>query len=180
MPPRLVTPGELERSFARATQLQAELARKERAVGRRVSVLAKALADLMAPGDHLYRRGVGIHAFAVDGATCLAAAYLDQEGDDFRSRYSILCGGEPAKRAQRTAAIDPSDSDEPGSGRHIVMATYDDYDDSLYRLPTYLADVTRDFEKRIGLTTEADSIIRSGRGALLSTKKRRERSAALP
>jgi hypothetical protein len=180
MPKQPISASELERSFARATQLQAELACKERAVGRRVSVLAKALAALMKPGDHLYRRGVGIHAFESDGAMCLTAAYLEPERDDFRYRYAILCGGEAAKRALRTAPIDPSDSDEPGSRRRIVMATYDDYDDFLFRLPTYLADVTRDFEKGIEQTAGADSNVRSARGALVAAKRHRGRGAPLP
>ena len=71
------------------------------------------------------------------------AAYLEAEGDNFRYRYAVLCGGEAAKRALRTAVLDPSDCDEPGSGRRIALATYADYDDFVYRLPKIIADVTR-------------------------------------
>ena len=81
----------------------------------------------MEPGSHLHRIGVGLHAFDADGAVCLAAAYLEPEGDNFRYRYAVLCGGEAAKRALRTAVLDPSDCDEPGSGRRIALATYDDF-----------------------------------------------------
>jgi hypothetical protein len=95
------------------------------------------------------------------------------ERDNLRYRYAILCGGEPAKRALRTAPIDPSDSDEPGPRRRVVMATYDDYDDFLYRLPTYLADVTRDLEKQIGQTADADSNIRSARRELSAARNAR-------
>lgn len=42
--------------------------RKERAIGRKVQVLAQGLAGLMEPGAHLHRTGVGLHAFDVDGA----------------------------------------------------------------------------------------------------------------
>jgi hypothetical protein len=112
MTTRSVSPGQLEQSFARVNQLQAELQRKERAIGRKVQVLAKGLASLMEPGAHLFRIGVGLHAFDVDGAVCLAAAYLEPTGDDYRYRYAVLCGGEAAKRALRSAVLDRGDSDE--------------------------------------------------------------------
>jgi hypothetical protein len=116
MTTRAPSPGQLEQSFTRVNQLQAELQRKERAIGRKVQILARGLAGLMEPGAHLHRIGVGLHAFDVDGAVCLAAAYLEPEGDDYRHRYAVLCGGEAAKRALRTAVLDPSDCDEPGRG----------------------------------------------------------------
>jgi hypothetical protein len=141
MTTRAPSPGQLEQSFARASQLQAELQRKERAIGRKVQVLALGLAGLMEPGAHLYRSGVGLYAFDVGGVVCLAGAYLEAEGDGYR--YAILCGGEAAKRALRTAVLDPGDSDEPGPGRRIALATYADYNDFVYRLPTFIADVTR-------------------------------------
>jgi hypothetical protein len=34
----------------------------------------------MEPGMHHYRSQIGLHAFAVDGSTCLAAAYLKEHG----------------------------------------------------------------------------------------------------
>ena len=37
------SPGQLEQSFARVNQLQAELQRKDRAIGRNVQVLANAV-----------------------------------------------------------------------------------------------------------------------------------------
>jgi hypothetical protein len=109
MTTRAPSPGQLEQTFARVNQLQAELQRKERAIGRKVQFLAKGLAELMEPGSHLHRIGVGLHAFDADGAVCLAAAYLEPEGDDYRYRYAVLCGGEAAKRARRTADLDPSE-----------------------------------------------------------------------
>jgi len=136
------SPGEIERSLIRIAQLQAELARKERAVGRKVQVLARSLAHLMQPGDHLHRIGVGLRFRRrrrdVPGC-CVSRA----EGDDFRYRYAVLCGGETAKRALRDAALDPGDSDEPRSRRRIALAGYTEYDDFVYRLPKYIADVSR-------------------------------------
>ena len=140
--------GQLEASFARAVVLQREIERKERLLGRRVQALAKGLADLMQPGETHHRRGVGLHAYPVDGVRCLAAAYLEKERDGYRYRYAVLCGGEAARRALKTADLDPGDSDEPGS-RRIALATYADYLDFVDRLPAYLADVTRDLEARI-------------------------------
>jgi hypothetical protein len=164
------SPGQLEQSFTRVNQLQAELQRKERAIGRKVQVLAKGLASLMEPGAHLHRIGVGLHAFDVDGAVCLAAAYLEPEGDDYRYRYAVLCGGEAAKRALRTAVIDPSDCDEPGPGRRIALATYADYDDFVYRLPKFIADVDRRLEDRIQQTEGVDLQIRTARRRLSAAK----------
>jgi hypothetical protein len=168
---RAPSPGQLEQSLVRVNQLQAELQRKERAIGRRVQVLAKGLAGLMEPGEHLHRIGVGLHAFDVEGAVCLAAAYLEPEGDDYRYRYAVLCGGEAAKRALRTAVLDPSDCDEPGSGRRIALATYADYDDFVYRLPKFIADVTRRLEDRIRQTEGVDLQIRTARRHLSAAKR---------
>jgi hypothetical protein len=165
------SPGELEQSFARVSQLQAELQHKERAIGRRVQVLAKGLASLMEPGAHLFRIGVGLHAFDVDGAVCVAAAYLEPEGETYRYRYAVLGGGEAAKRALRTAVLDPSDCDEPGSGRRIALATYADYDDFVYRLPKFIADVTRRLEDRIQQTEGVDLQIQTARRRLSAAKR---------
>ena len=171
MTTRAPSPGQLEQSFARANQLQAELGRKERAIGRKVQVLAQGLAGLMQPGAHLYRSGVGLHAFDVDGGVCLAAAYLEAEGDGYRYRYAVLCGGEAAKRALRLAGLDPGDSDEPGPGRRIALATYADYDDFVYRLPKFIADVTRRLEERIQHTEGAEIQIRTARRRLAAAKR---------
>lgn len=143
-----IPPGEVERSFARAIQLRLELERKERALGRKVQILAKGIASLMAPGTSHHRKGIGLHAFDVDGTMCVASSYLEPNDDDYRYRYAILCGGEPARAALRTAKLDPGDSDEPGSGRRIRIATNADYDDFIERLPRYLADIGRDLEAR--------------------------------
>jgi hypothetical protein len=171
MTTRAPSPGELEQSFARASQLQAELQRKERAIGRKVQVLAQGLAGLMQPGAHLYRSGVGLHAFDVDGVVCLAAAYLEAEGDGYRYRYAVLCGGEAAKRALRTAVLDPGDSDEPGPGRRIALATQADNNDFVHRLPTFIADVTRSLEERIQRTEGAQTQIRTARRRLAAAKR---------
>jgi hypothetical protein len=55
-----------------------------------------------------HRRGIGVHAFPVDGVLCLAASYLEEARDEYRYRYGVLCGGEPAKRALNTADLDPA------------------------------------------------------------------------
>jgi hypothetical protein len=119
-----ISPGQLEASFARAAVLQREIERKERLLGRRIQVLANGLAGLMRPREMHYRRGIGIHAFAV------------------------LCGGEAAKRALNTADLDPGDSDEPAS-RRISLADYGDYLAFVDRLPKYLDDVARGLEARL-------------------------------
>lgn len=103
---------------------------------------------LMEPGEHFYRHRVGLHAFDVDGITCLASAYLEEAGDDYLYRYAVLCGGEAARRAVTVARLDAGDSDEPGPGRRAAIATYSDFDDFLYRLPKYLGDVNRRLDAR--------------------------------
>lgn len=167
------TPGELGQAFSRAHALQAELARHERAVGRSIETLARGLASLMAAGDHLHRIGVGIHAFAVDGAVCLAGSYLEEEGDGYRYRYAVLCGGANAVRALRTAALDPSDSDPPGAQRRVARATYSDYDDFLYRLPKYVGDINRRLEERTNQASKATGRVVEGRRLLSTARHRR-------
>lgn len=169
-----IPPGQLEASFTRATVLQREIERRQRLLGRRIQTLAKGLADLMHPGEMHHRRGVGLHAFAVEGLTCLAAAYLEEEGDHYRYRYAVLCGGEAAKRALKTADLDPGDSDEPGS-RRVALATYDDYVAFVERLPAYLGDAIRNLESRI---REAESTKETARkvGRQLSARARAPRS----
>lgn len=166
--------GELEAAFARAALLQREIEQKERLLGRRVQRLAKSLADLMEPGEMHHRRGVGLHAFTVDGVNCVAATYLEEKREDFRYRYAVLCGGEAAKRALNTAVLDPGDSDKAGS-RRITLASYSDYVDFVGRLPAYLGDVTRDLEARI---REAESTEATARqmGRQVSARARATRS----
>lgn len=166
--------GQLEAAFTRAAVLRREIERKERALGRSVQTLAKGLADLMQPGEMHHRRGVGVHAFPVDSVTCLAAAYLEKEGDGYRYRYAVLCGGEAAKRALKTADLDPGDSDEPGS-RRVALATYDDYVAFVDRLSAYLGDVTRDLEARIREGENNDTSARKV-GRELAARARRTRS----
>jgi hypothetical protein len=151
--------------------MRAELARRERAVGRRIETLARGLAALMEPGEFFHRIGVGLHAFDVDGVACLAASYLEKEGDRYRYRYAVLCGGEAARRALRDAALEPSASDEPGPGRRVTLATYSEYEEFLYRLPKYLADVNYHLDKRHRETADADVRIRGAR-RLMATAKR--------
>jgi hypothetical protein len=166
--------GQLEASFARAAVIQREIERKERLLGRRIQTLAKGLANLMQPGEMHHRRGVGLHAFPVDGVLCLAAAYLEKESDDYRYRYAVLCGGEAARRALKTADLDPGDSDEPGS-RRVALATYDDYVAFVDRLPTYLADVTRRLEASVREADNTDTVARKA-GRELAARARRTRS----
>ena len=149
MAARALSPGELERAYARADQLRAEAERKERLATRRIGVLAQGLADRMEPGMHMHRRSVSLHAFAVDGQPCLAVGYLEEERDEYVYQYAVLFGGEPARRALREAPLDPGASDEPGPHRRIRIATYDDALAFLDRLPTFLADLARDLEARV-------------------------------
>jgi hypothetical protein len=176
MTARPPTPAEIERAFGRARQMQADLERRERTVGRKIQTLARALAALMEPGQHFHRIGVGLHAFQVAGTTCLAAAYLEEVGDDYRYRYAVLCGGDAARRALRSAPLHPGDSDEPGVRRRIAMATYADYEDFLYRLPKYLGDVERDQQARLSGLDQSDERIRDGRRRLSALR----RGAAAP
>lgn len=157
--------------------MQTELARRERAVGRRIQSLARGLAALMETGEFFHRIGVGLHAFDVDGVVCLATSYLEEEGDDFRYRYAVLCGGEAARQALRSVALEPSASDEPGLGRRVALATYADYDDFLYRLPKYLGDVNRRLEKSLADTDNAEIHVGDGRRLLSATKRRAARIA---
>lgn len=171
-----ISPGQLEASFARAAVLQREIERKERLLGRRIQVLAKGLAGLMRPGEMHFRRGIGIHAFPIDGVMCLAAAYLDEERDGYRYRYAVLCGGETAKRALNTADLDPGDSDEPGS-RRIALASYDDYVAFVDRLPKYLDDVTRGLEARLHQAeTTGDAAGQLGRRIAVAARAGRART----
>jgi hypothetical protein len=117
---------------------------------------------------------VGLHAFEVDGVVCLASAYLEEVGEDYRYRYAVLCGGDAAKRALRVAALDPGDSDNPGPARRVAIATYADYDGFLYRLPMYLNDVNRRLESHLRQTEVADDRIRDARGGLRASRRKHE------
>src|SRR5712692_8715831 len=149
---RDLNPRHLQESFDRAAKLQGEVRKKESRIKRQAQQLAWGLAALMNPGDHYHRVHVGIHAFDVDGHTCLASAYDEEVGDHYRYRYAVLCGGEAAKRALKTAQLDPGDSDEPGPHRRIALASYEDYEEFIERLPRFLNDVIRDLEARIKRT----------------------------
>lgn len=143
---RDLNPRHLQESFDRAAKLQGELRKKESRIKRQAQQLAWGLAALMDPGDHHHRVHVGIHAFEVDGQTCLASAYLEEVGDKYQYRYAVLCGGESGKKALKTAQLDSGDSDEPGPQRRIALASYEDYEEFIQRLPRYLNDVIRDIE----------------------------------
>jgi hypothetical protein len=123
---RDLNPRHLQESFDRATKLQGELRKKEGRIKRQAQQLAWGLAALMDARDHHHRVHVGIHAFDIDGHTCLASAYLEEIGDQYRYRYAVLCGGEAAKQALKTAQLNPGDSDEPGPNRRIALASYED------------------------------------------------------
>jgi hypothetical protein len=177
---RTPAPGELERAFGHIQLLRAELARKERAISRKAQTLAGGLAALMEPGEHLYRHGVGLHAFDVDGVVCVAAAYLEETGHEHRYRYAVLCGGEAGKRALRDSRLDPGDSDEPGASRRVAIATYRDYDDFLYRLPLFVADVDRRMVARLRQATEADGRVGEGRRRLAASRRKQTGAPARP
>jgi hypothetical protein len=173
MTARPLAPGDLERSYARAATLRSDVERKQRAFGRKVGVLAKGVADLMEPGSSHYRRGVGIHAFAVDGSNCLAASYLEEEGDGYRHRYAVLCGGEAARRALRLADLDPGDSDRPGPERRVLLATFCEYEDFVARLPIYLADIGRDWERREGRMNALEATLQESRRQMSTLRAHR-------
>jgi hypothetical protein len=127
----------------------------------------------MEPGEVFHRIGVGLHAFEVDGEVCLAASYLEEVNGEYRYRYAVLFGGEPARRALRNAALEPSTSDEPGPRRRVALATYADYDDFLCRLPRYLGDVNRRLEERLRKSNDADVRILDARRQITATRRRR-------
>jgi hypothetical protein len=127
----------------------------------------------MEVGAHLYRRNIGLHAFDANGFVCLAAAYPEPEGDDFHYRYAVLCGPEAAKRALGIAVLDPGDSDEPGDGRRVSLATYDDHEGFIERLPAYLADITGMLEERIQHPDAAETAMKRGRRQVSTLIKRR-------
>lgn len=137
MPSTPPTPDQVAGSLAEAYRLRDEIARKERAIRRRTQTVARALAALMGPGGHSYRVGVGIHTFDMGGTLSLCAAYLEDVGNESRYRYAVLCGGEVAVRALLTAQLNPGDSDEPGPGRRIALATYVECEEFLERLPKF-------------------------------------------
>jgi hypothetical protein len=78
--------------------------------------------------------------------------HLEEIGDQYRYRYAVLCGGDAAKQALKTAQLNPGDSDEPGPNRRIALASYEDYEEFIERLPRYLNDVIRGLEARIERT----------------------------
>ena len=146
---RDTSPRELQDRFDRAAKLRSELRKKENRIKRQAQQLAWGLAALMEPGQSHHRIGVSIHAFEAEGQPCLASGYLEQRGEDFEYRYAVLCGGEAARRALKAAQLNPGDSDEPGPHRRVGLATYDEYEDFVERLPRYLKDVIRDLETEL-------------------------------
>jgi hypothetical protein len=168
----------LQESFDRAAKLRGELRKKQSRIKRQAQQLAWGLAALMNPGDHHHRVHIGIHAFNVDGRTCLASAYDEEVGDEYRYRYAVLCGGEPAKRALRTAQLDPGDSDEPGPHRRIALATYEDYEEFIERLPRYLNDVIRDLEAKVQHTKAIEATKQRVGSEIRSSAKRLGRQTA--
>ena len=173
MTPRSLTPGELEQSYARAATLRSEVERKQRAFGRKVNALAKGVAGLMEPGSWHFRRSIGIHAFTVAELTCLAASYLEDEGDGYRYRYAVLCGGEAARHALRTADLDPSDSDAPGPERRVFLATFSEHQDFVERLPAYLADIARVWAQRERQIEALEAGLQESRASVTTLRRRR-------
>jgi hypothetical protein len=111
----------------------------------------------MGAGGHSYRVGVGVHAFEAGGELCLCAAYLEEARQGSRYRYAVLCGGEAAVRALRTAPLDPGDSDEPGPHRRVSLATYVECEEFLERLPTRLVSGRRSLRARCAETAARES-----------------------
>src|SRR3989442_1740976 len=177
---RDLNPRHLQESFDRAAKLQGELRKKESRIKRQAQQLAWGLAALMDPGDDHHRVHVGIHAFEVDGKTCLASAYLEEVGDKYRYRYAVLCGGEAAKRALKTAKLDPGDSDEPGPHRRIALASYEAYEEFIERLPRYLNDVIRDLEAKVDRSKAIETNNQSVGAEIRASAKRFARGMARP
>lgn len=172
MPARPLAAGDIERAHLRAVQLRTEAERKERAVCRKAALLAAALGRLMEPGMWFHRRSVAVHAFDVDGSTCLASSYLEEYDGDYRYRYAVLCRGERAKTVLRTAPLDPSCADEPGAGRRVALATYEDCLDFLDRLPIFLTDLMRSFEERSRRADRATADATRASEAMRATNRR--------
>lgn len=158
----VLTTAQLAREFGKVAQLKTEVERRQLLIGRSAQRLAAALAQLMEPGWSFYRVGVGLHAFEVDGKIHTALAYLEQHGEEYRYRYAVLSGGRAAREALRFAALDPSDSDPPGADRSIRLATYEDYQDFIDRLPKFLRDVTWQYETRVERIDRERAKIRAG------------------
>jgi hypothetical protein len=138
-------PGQLEQSFVRGARLRAEIHRKELAIGRRGQELAVGLADLMEPGAHLHRRGVGIHAFQTEGGVCLAAAYLEPEGDDYRYRYAVLFARSryvPALLNVTRASERDRRRSFDGAGLSAARATSDRHEARRARRPSHSGSLT--------------------------------------
>lgn len=172
----LPTPHQVAKSLEEAYRLRDEVARKERAIRRRTQTVARALAALMGLGGYSHRVGVGIHAFEAGGTFSLCAAYLERVGDEFKYRYAVLSGGEEAVRALRTAQLDPGDSDEPGPGRRIALATYGECEEFLERLPKFIADATRDLERQLEQTRKAEKELRDAQSALRAATQPKART----
>lgn len=104
-------------------KLQAELQRKERAIGRKVQVLAKGLARLMEPGSHLHRIGVGLHAFDADGAVCLAAPTSKPKATTTATPMRSSAVGRPPNAPSAPLSSTGVIVTTPVSGRRIALAT---------------------------------------------------------
>jgi len=178
--PDLNNPRHLQESFDRAAKLRGELRKKESRIKRQAQQLAWGLAALMDPGDHHHRVHVGIHAFEVDRHTCLASAYDEEVGDHYRYRYAVLCGGEAAKRALKTAHLDESDSDEPGPHRRIALASYEDYEEFVERLPRFLNDVIRNLEAKVERTKAIETTNQNVGSEIRTSATRLGRNSAQP
>ncbi len=140
------------------------------------------------PRDHVcdgspdsVRFGIEIGAFRAHderGITKIGDLTLDQgiEGSNpsspANSRAQPGREHEAARRALRPASLDPGDSDEPGPARRIGMATFADNDDFIERLPTYLADITRDLERRIQQNEAVEVRVQQARQQMTTTKRR--------
>jgi hypothetical protein len=66
--------------------------------------------------------------------------------------------------------LDPADSDDPGH-RDVALATYQDCDDFLYRLPMYIRDVARMLESRMAQAEANETRLRDGRRAVRALQK---------
>jgi hypothetical protein len=178
-----MTPADLANVFAELGTLQAEVERRERAIGRKAQRLASGLAKQMKASryPHLSQCSVELHTFDVDGEVCLISAYLyEEEGEYGREsgyRYAVLCGGEAAKRALETAELDPIDWDEPTLDRRVALATYADHMDFVERLPSYIGVIKRNFEARMKKAASGERVIQDARPQMSALSRRRKASA---
>jgi hypothetical protein len=153
------SPEQIAQALHQAVRLRAEVARREKLIGRKVQRVARKLAELMGDGASFDRLNVEVAAFEVEGKMCLAAGYLDDVGTKYRYRYGVLYGGEPALRALRKARSALADEDEYLLPPRFYVAGYPEYEDFIHRLPKYVGDLVRRYEDALKAADQSDATV---------------------